>query len=113
MGRYIVSRTPQAMKRMNKRLILATIREKQPISRADIAEITLLSRTPVSQLIDELLEEGLVKETGTGVSTSQCGCRPVLLSIVEYAAFVFGIDIGGSQNTTVIWNLFGRIVCKE
>lgn len=113
MGRYIVSRTPRAMKRMNKRLILATIREKQPISRADIAEITLLSRTTVSQLIDELLEEGVVKETGTGVSPTQGGRRPVLLSIVEDAAFVCGIDIGGSQITTVICNLSGRILCKE
>ncbi|PTX64622.1 glucokinase-like ROK family protein [Melghirimyces profundicolus] len=113
MRKQSVSGTPREMKRMNQRLILQTIRRKQPISRTEISEMTSISRTTVSQLIDEMMEEGVVRETGRGSSPTQGGRKPVFLSIDDDSGFVCGLDIGGSSITFVVCNLSGKVVSKE
>ena len=53
----------------NSRLVLRTIYDQGPISRAEIARITGLTRTSVSDLVADVLEQSLVAETGRGPST--------------------------------------------
>ena len=67
----------------NKRLILKTIYQEGEISRADIARATSLTRTTVSHIVAELIEERLVEETGRG--PSEGGKPPVLLSLPAQA----------------------------
>lgn len=100
---------PQALKQMNKRLILQTIRRRQPVSRSEIAEVTAISRTTVSQLTDELLREGWIREVGQGISGTKGGRKPITLSINDDAAWVVGVDIGGCITTIALINLSGQI----
>lgn len=104
---------PQILKQMNKRLILQTIRRRQPVSRAEIAEETAISRTTVSQLTEELLREGWIREVGQGVSGAKGGRKPITLSINDDAAWAVGVDIGGYGTTIALCNLAGQIKQKR
>ena len=63
----------------NSRLVLKTIYDSAPVSRADIARYTHLTRPTVSALAAELIDSGLVSEVGQGPSAG--GKRPTLLAI--------------------------------
>ena len=87
--------THQQTKQHNRNLVLKTIFEHASISRAQIARITSLTRTTVSEIVADLIAEGLVNEIGVGSSIG--GKSPILLSLVENARFLFGLDLAQYQ----------------
>lgn len=99
--------TRQQSKEHNRSLVLNTIVKRQSISRAEIARITRLTRTTVSDIVNALLDEGLVREIGTG--ESQGGKSPILLSKVADARFLIGLDLAQSEFRGAIVNLDGKI----
>lgn len=52
----------QAIKRLNRRLILGALRRSGPQSRAALARAVGLTKSMVSSLVQEILEEGLLDE---------------------------------------------------
>jgi glucokinase-like ROK family protein len=100
--------TQQQTKQHNKRLILKTIYAQHDISRANIARATSLTRTTVSNNVSELIEDGLVAEIGHGESRG--GKRPILLSLVDNARNLIGIDLGNSEFRGGIFDLRGNIL---
>ena len=50
----------------NASLVLRAIYDLGPISRAEIARLTGLTRTSVGELVGELEQEGLAREVGRG-----------------------------------------------
>ncbi len=99
--------TRQQTKYHNRDLVLKIIFEHDSISRAEIARITSLTRTTVSDIVADLLTEGLVKEIGTG--PSQGGKSPILLSMVEDSRYLIGLDLAHSQFCGAVVNLRGNI----
>lgn len=87
------------------------IMEKEPVSRADIAQITGLNKATVSSLVSELLEEDFVYESGPGESSG--GRRPVLLHFNKTAGFAVGIDIGVNYILSVLTDLKGNIIIEK
>ena len=68
---------PSADARYNQRLVLRTLYDLGPISRAEVARLTGLTRTTVGDVVGELLADGLVEEVGRGPSSG--GKAPILL----------------------------------
>ncbi len=68
-------------KEHNRRLVLKTVLDHERISRAEIARLTRLTGTTVSDIVSKLIDEGLVREIGVG--QSQGGKNPILLGLVE------------------------------
>ena len=99
--------TRQHTKEHNRNLVLKTIFEHESISRAEIARITSLTRTTVSDIVTDLLEEGLVSEIGVGESIG--GKSPILLSLVEDSRYLIGLDLAHNQFRGAIVNLRGKI----
>ena len=58
--------TQQDSKENNRNLVLKTIFERDSISRAEIARVTSLTRTTGSDIVADLLAEGLVDEIVAG-----------------------------------------------
>lgn len=102
--------TRQHTKHHNKRLILKTIYDRGSISRAGIARLTRLARTTVSDAVAELMAEQLVEEIGHGPSVG--GKPPILLSIVENARCLIGVDLlaAGNEFRGGVLNLRGKII---
>lgn len=99
--------THQLTRDHNQRLVLRTIFDRAEISRADVARMTGLTRTTVSQVVGSLLEQKLVKEMGQG--TSKGGKSPILLSVPNNARHLIGIDLGSDEFRGAVVNLRGEI----
>ncbi len=99
--------TRQYTKEHNRNLVLKTIFEHDSISRAEIARITSLTRTTVSDIVSDLITEGLVNEIGMGSSIG--GKSPILLSLMEDSRYLIGLDLTYNQFRGAIVNLRGQI----
>lgn len=86
-------------------------REKQT-SRADIARQMGLSRSTVSEIIDNLLQTELIAEVGSGKSSG--GRRPIVLEFQDKARCILGVDLGATHVSVALTDLRGNVlVWKE
>jgi predicted NBD/HSP70 family sugar kinase len=93
---------------INRQIVLNYIREREPISRAEIARETDLQRSTISAIVEALAAEGLVEEVGEGESTG--GRRPTLLRLRTKEAIAIGVAITPTCTTVATSDLAGRIV---
>lgn len=100
----------QLVKQINKTLVLETILHEAPISRADISQKVGLNKGTVSSLVNELLEDQLIYESGPGQSSG--GRRPVILLFNDKAGFSIGIDLGVNYILGVLTDLRGNIIVE-
>lgn len=92
-------------------LVLTTIKEKTPISRASVAQLTGLNKGTVSSLVSELIDEDLIEESGPGKSSG--GRRPVMLLFNGRAGYSISIDLGVGYILGLLTDLNGEIIYKE
>jgi len=98
--------THQQTKEHNRNLVLKTIFEHVSTSRAEVARITNLTRTTVSDIVADLIAEGLVTEIGMGSSIG--GKSPILISLVDNSRYIIGLDLANSQFYGAVINLRGE-----
>src|SRR5919199_1349151 len=101
---------------INRQFVLNYIRDREPISRAEIARSTDLQRSTVSTIVEELKDEGLIEEIGAGASTG--GRRPTarprtLLRLRAAGQTAIGVDITPSATTIATSDLVGRVIARE
>jgi predicted NBD/HSP70 family sugar kinase len=92
---------------------LAVLTRRGAASQADIVRETGLSRTTVSSLVSELLEEGIVVERGDWARTapSPSGGRPAtLLSLQPSSGGFVGIDFGREIVRVAVANRAGEVL---
>jgi glucokinase-like ROK family protein len=99
--------TNQQTRLINEQLVLRTIYDRNPISRADVARATGLTRTTVSDVVEQLLGVGLAEEIGLGRSTG--GKAPILLRVPDGARNLVGIEVGDTHLTGAVVNLRGQV----
>lgn len=96
---------------INRQIVLNYVREREPISRAEIARETELQRSTVSAIVEDLKTEGLVEEVGEGESTG--GRRPTLLKLRAAEAIALGVSITPTCTTVAASDLAGRVLDQE
>jgi N-acetylglucosamine repressor len=99
--------TYQQTKQHNRDLVLRTIFNNETVSRAEVARVTSLTRTTVSEVVNGLLAEGLVEEVGRGESLG--GKSPILLRVVADSRYLMGLNLGQEKFIGAIVNLRGEI----
>ena len=103
------------MRSSNRRLILNMIR-LAPVSRAELAQQTHLTRAAITQIVDELLEAQLVEpcpETPDEPSPAGGpGRKRVLLRLRKNARIAFGIYISRRRCTIGAVDLLGSVLCE-
>jgi len=97
----------ETLKVLNRSRILQLLRDRQVLSRSEIALITGLNGSTISILVRELIVEGIVREIGFG--TSKVGRKPVALEINPKSRFALGVQIGDTRVAAVIIDLSGNI----
>lgn len=107
MKRLLQKATREQTRTHNSRLVFRTIYDCGQISRADVARVTRLTRTTVSNVVADLVEKGLVEEVGYGPSAG--GKPPILLSVVGDSRHLIGIDLASGEFRGAIVNLRGEI----
>lgn len=99
----------EMIKHINQSLVLNTIRQKQPISRAQISKELKLSRSTVGQIVDFLLEKGMIIENGIEASSSKAGGRPgQMLWFNPVSSYIIGVDLNDESMRLCIADLTGK-----
>lgn len=98
------------MRELNERIVLDLIREEGPISRAELARRSHLSRSTISSIITNLLVSGTVRETGIG--SSQGGRRPIMLEFNYQSSFVVGVEIATTAITVLLTDLQASVLLR-
>src|SRR5215813_14801642 len=98
------------IRNINRQIVLNYVRERGPISRAEIAHETALQRSTVSLIVEELRVEGLIEEL-SGESTG--GRPPILLSLRTADAVAIGVDLGTTRTIVATSDLAGRVLDQE
>lgn len=83
--------TPSSVRAVNRSILLELIRRRQPVSRADLARITGIFRSSVSDIVDELIAEDLVAEERA--PASKRGRIPISLRLNNGAYAALGLNI--------------------
>jgi predicted NBD/HSP70 family sugar kinase len=96
---------------INRQIVLNYVREREPISRAEIAREADLQRSTVSAIVEDLTTEGLVEEVGEGESTG--GRRPTMLRLRTKEAIAIGVAITPTHTTVATSDLAGRVIEQE
>ena len=99
--------THQQTRAHNQGLVLRALYDQGPVSRADIARLTGLTRTTVSDLVAEFIADGLAREVGRGPSSG--GKAPILVEVDGNSRHVIGLDLGERAFSGAIVNLHGSI----
>jgi N-acetylglucosamine repressor len=99
--------THQQTRAINEGLVLRGLYDLGPISRAEIARRTNLTRTTVSEIVAELIASGLVEEVGRGPSIG--GKAPILIQVVADARLVLALDLGEQAFTGALVDLRGDV----
>lgn len=92
----------------NLRLALQIIFSDWPTSRAAVARASHLTPATASDLVDELVDSGLVIETGTGPSAG--GKPPKLIAPNPKGRSIIALDISSSRFHGAVVDLSGEIV---
>ena len=109
-GRTARRAVPGDARRHNRALMLRTLFREGPVSRADLARSTHLTRVTASDLVGELLDEGLVEELGTR-SRRGVGKPATLVGIVADARLVLSLDLSDDEQFRgALVDLSGKIV---
>lgn len=96
---------------INRQIVLNYVREREPISRAEIARETALQRSTISTIVDSLRLDGLVEEVGEGESTG--GRRPTMLRLRRSGPIAVGVAITPTVVTVATSDLAGRVLEQE
>jgi len=96
---------------INQTIFLHLIREKQPISRADIAKHTGLRPGTVSAIVNRLIKTGFVYEGTEGPSSG--GRPPKNLYINAESVYVLAVDIGVSDTVFAVGDFNGRVLHQK
>src|SRR3954453_4496271 len=85
---------PLVMKSLNAIELLELIRTNGPVSRAQLATCSRLSKPTVSDQVDSLLARRLVVEVGPGTAGIRGGKKPTLLEFNHGYGQILCADIG-------------------
>jgi predicted NBD/HSP70 family sugar kinase len=95
--------TVRDLRRDNRSVLLSALYFDRPSSRQDLSEATGLSPASVSNVVRELISEGIVLEAG---SVESDGGRPrVLLQINADYGYVIGVDVGETRVRVELFDL--------
>ncbi len=91
--------------------ILSMIASGRANSRADLARTLNLAPSTITIKVNELMEAGLISESGSGSATG--GRRPTLLELVPDAGFILAADLGAHHLWVGRLNLSGNLLVSE
>lgn len=93
--------------------ILNYIRINEAVSRTEIHKNTNISKPTVSRVIEQLLQEGLVIESGVSMGKSEVGRKRVYIKINPSAHYCIGINISKNVIRASIIDFSMNIILKK
>ena len=91
--------------------VLKQLHQKGPLSRARLARLTGLNKSTISSLVEELIDCGLIFESGT--KTSGAGRPSTPLELDPNAGAIIGVEIGVGFISVILANFTGELIWRQ
>lgn len=91
----------------NQRIVLETIRLHGPVSRADTARLTGLTRAAISNIVHDLVQRGLVLENGR--RRGRRGMPWIALELDPAGTYALGLDMDRDHLSAVLVDFVGSV----
>jgi glucokinase-like ROK family protein len=109
-GVPLAGRRMHNIKSHNMRAVLLTLLHERATSRVGIAQLTQLSTTTLTNIVEALIAQGIVAEEGREATPGNgAGRPPTLLRLVPEARYAVGVHIGVSTTRVGVVNLAGQL----
>ncbi len=95
---------------MNRDVVLELIRAQQPVSRADLARLSGLQRSTVSEIVEDLMREEWVREGS--IARRPRGRRPTMLGLNEDLV-ILAVDVHPRQAIVAVVDLNGHFLSRD
>ena len=92
---------------INRQIALTLIQTHQPVSRADLSRLMDTNRANITFLINDLMDEGIVKEGATG-NDAKRGRRPTFLYLNSHQHCAVAVDIRASRTYLMVTDMLGK-----
>src|ERR1700754_2748524 len=99
--------TPRLLRALNDRAALELLLARGPLTRAQLGELTGLSKVTASQLVERLEERGLV--TRVGELAGGRGPNVQMYAVVPATAYVVGVEVGPQHVVAATVDITGKI----
>ncbi|HEV2271247.1 MAG TPA: ROK family transcriptional regulator [Steroidobacteraceae bacterium] len=96
-------------RQLSRRSVFEALLHRSPISRADLAKVTGLSKQTTSEVIDAFEQQGLVRPVGR--TSGNVGRTAVLYELSPEGGHVLGIDLG-ARLTVTLADIAGRVLAE-
>ena len=96
----------------NIKKVISTLIAGETLSRADIAKKFNLNKATISDIIDKLIKDNLIKEIGLGYSKPTGGRKPILLQINKQAGIIFSFEFQYNKYRFMATYLDGELITK-
>jgi predicted NBD/HSP70 family sugar kinase len=102
--------TPRLLRALNDRAALELLLDRGPLTRAQLGELTGLSKVTASQLVERLEERGLVSRVGE--QGGGRGPNAQLYAVTPGSAHVVGAEIGPDGVVAACADITGTVVAR-
>lgn len=99
-------------KQYNRRRLLGLLRQR-PISRAELSRAMGLTRAAISLIADELIAEGVIRESSAQPDFSGPGRTPTMLKICDGAYYAVGVSLRRSGCKVGLEDLAGTLLASQ
>lgn len=97
-------------RQLSRRSIFEALLHNGPISRADLAKTTGLSKQTTSEVIDGFEQQGIARAIGR--TSGNIGRSAVLYELSPEAGYVLGVDVGATNLRIVIADISSKVLCE-
>jgi predicted NBD/HSP70 family sugar kinase len=102
--------TPSLLRKLNDRAALELLLDGRSLTRAQLSELTGVSKVTVAQMLARLEERGLV--AAVGEQAGGRGPNAALYSIVPSSAYVAGLYVEHGELSTAVADVTGRVIAE-
>ena len=104
-------RNPGRSREHNRRVVLELLRRGGPLGRKALADLAHISTQAVTNIIDELMDDGLLLDKGR--KRTGRGLPPIQYAINPDGAITIGLEIAVGSLTAVVLDLGGNLRAEE
>ncbi|MEV1286445.1 ROK family transcriptional regulator [Micromonospora sp. NPDC049679] len=108
MGPTRLPGTPRLLRALNDRAALELLLARGPLTRAQLGELTGLSKVTASQLVERLEQRGLVSRVGEQAGGR--GPNAQLYAVTPSSAHVVGVDVGPDRVVAACSDITGAVI---
>lgn len=107
-GQRLAASSGTRVRRHNRRVLLHALRLSGSLSRAELARLTGLTPQAVANIVEDLIDAGLVREAGRRKSPR--GQPPIAIEIAPDGGYAVGVRLDSNQFHAVAADLGGTLI---